>query len=341
MVIRWHVLIALCCTVFACSISKATPEERTIRVTVKDHDGKPLKDVRIFPLEEKKTIQFGPGFAVSGFNNKEDKSKKYFATDAAGLAEVVVNKENRIALTHKTVHGWAVAVTEDDELSVTLPQPATVEINYDIEGNNEEGKLFYQWLSHEDENLKGVGIETTSKLKLGKTVLTLPPGPYQFCRQKTLRQKLMHRQLMIDRQRVVLKPGETHQVNFIRKRGAPISGSVVLPDDYEAILIYVKPQTDQDDKKKKSSYYFEGLTYDALRAGEYDKQNQMLGREGKFTTETLLPGTYVVEAHGHKAIPEDNTFRNRGIVADQIQKRVVEVPDVGNPKTITINFDPS
>ena len=148
----------------------------------------------------------------------------------------------------------------------------------------------------------------------------------------------MHRLILIDRQRVVLKPGKNPAVKFVRKKGAPIVGVVVVPDDYEAILIFVKPKQD-DDKKKKRKYYFEGVTYDALRAGEYDKQNQLQGREGSFITEILLPGTYEVEAHGHKSKP-DVGFRNSGIRADQVKTQVVEIPEKAKPEEITITFDP-
>jgi hypothetical protein len=337
-VIRCHLLAAFCCTVFACSMATAAPEERTIRVTVKDHNGKPLKDVRIFPLEDKKAIHLASGFATDG--EKEDKTKTYFATDADGRAQVVINKEPRLALTHKTLHGWAVAVTDDDKLDVTLPQAATVEVIYDIKGNKKAGGLFYQWLTHEDKTLIGVGVQTRTELKPGKTVFTLPPGPYQFCRQKVLRQPTMHRHQFVDRQRVVLKAGKTHQVNFVRKTGAPIIGVVVLPEDYESILVYIKPRLDDDDPRKKADALFHNTSYDALRAGEYDKKNKLLGREGSFITETLLPGTYVVEAHGYKPKPPDQGFRSGFVRADQIKKRVVEIPDEGKPEEITINFDP-
>ena len=64
---------AVCCLGFACSMANAEEDERTIHVTVKDHTGQPLKDVRIFPLADKKTINFGTGIAVNSSNRKKSR----------------------------------------------------------------------------------------------------------------------------------------------------------------------------------------------------------------------------------------------------------------------------
>jgi len=55
---------------------------------------------------------------------------------------------------------------------------------------------------------------------------SLPPGKYQFCRQRMHRYGNVGNGAMIDRTFIELKPGESKKLRFERKEGKRVSGVV-------------------------------------------------------------------------------------------------------------------
>src|SRR5262249_49184809 len=114
------------------------------------------------------------------------------------------------------------------ETVIRLPPPTRVEIEYDIEGGEEEASVFLQLVMHEVETWKGVEIMRQMPIKnQGHIELTsLPPGRYQFARSRSLRHGNIGQGVFLDRQFVEVASDETTPVSFVRTTGARLTGSV-------------------------------------------------------------------------------------------------------------------
>ena len=220
-----------------------------------------------------------------------------------------------------------------------------MDIVYDNANAEDTAKLFYQWLNFEDPILKQLRGEVNRDLKTGRTVLTLPPGNYQFARQRTLRHGSLGHSPFLDRTMVELKPGQRHELSFVRDTGTRIVGVVELPAEgaYEGVLIFIRPETERGPENETASEQLlrtmGAPALDARRAGQYSKDHKLQGKRARFVTDRLPQGKYLVEAHLYKPIPPAR-LRMSGIIGpDRIETVEVDIPAEGKSVKVRIQIE--
>ena len=141
-----------------------------------------------------------------------------------------------LAISSPALDAWPVPLPEgDDEAVIRLPAPTRVEIEYDIEGSDDEASVFLQSLMHDLESWKGFEIIRHLPVRnQGRIEITsLPPGKYQFARSRSLRHGNIGQGVFLDRRSVELTSDKPTIVSFVRKTGARLSGSVEWDEKIE------------------------------------------------------------------------------------------------------------
>jgi hypothetical protein len=161
----------------------------------------------------------------------------------------------------------------------------------------------------------------------------LPPGDYTIDRTKNLGLKKKWEETWLDRRTVKVESGKTTVTDFVRPKGAPITGQVIGLDQGEVA------------KAKPTRVYVRVLPPAGDRWGHpiFDSVGMEPGdkpMDGKFTTERIPPGRYKVRAEVF--IPEtEQQRRSTGIVPPGFEGEVlVTVPEEGLPEPVKIQLAP-
>ncbi|MDB5352667.1 MAG: hypothetical protein JWN86_3914 [Planctomycetota bacterium] len=316
----------------AVSVTVVMKRGREIAGTVVDAKGKPVADASVF-LVGKRQVNLTGGKATRDFDDGgEDKTVTRALTESDGHFTVSGAGEDvtRLAVSCAVMDLWIVPVpkTTDAEkpLVVRLPEPGRLTIKYDIPGSAPEGVFFLQMLTHEIPEWLGIDNIRKPRQANGttQTLANLAPGAYEITRSKQVRLSSMGFGSMLDRQRIVIRPGGAAEAVFARDRGAAITGRVDLPDrDKSAgVHLFVKKADDND-------YPF-GTVFESMKAEP----------DGTFTTERLLPGDYKVIVQAYRPEPEDQRFVTGLRGADLTGSAKVTVPATGKPEAVVITLKP-
>jgi len=311
---------------------------RQVSGHVFDHAGKPVKDAGVYVVSP--TTGNLTGGKARDHEGAENKNAIRVATDADGAFTVTGIGEDaqRIAITCSAVDLWVVTVPKGDaaidNLEVRLPQPGKLVVHYDIAGAPDKTRLFMQLHTWEMPGWSGVSNNRHDPIQQHvETVLdNLPPGDYTIDRTKNL--GLEHKdEAWLDRRTIKVESGKTTVTDFVRPKGAPITGQVVGLDQGEVA------------KAKPTRVYVRVLPPKGDRWGHpiFDAVGMEPGNkpmDGKFTTERISPGQYKVRAEVF--IPEtEQQRRSTGIVPPGFEGEVlVTVPEEGLPEPVKIQLAP-
>jgi hypothetical protein len=300
---------------------------REVMGTILDHTGKPVTDASVF-LIGKSPVAITGGKALRSFDMGEDKAVTRANTVAEGRFAIIGAGEDveRLAISTPELDLWVVPLPANPRAAcdVRLPEPARLTIKYDIVGAAAEGEFFLQMLTNEDKGWLGIDNIHKPKIANGasQTLTNLAPGPYTITRTKNVRIGTMGFGTMLDRQRIVLKPGGTGEAIFVRERGASITGKVEMPDreKYEGAMISVRPAGEIKDRF--------GPKFDTVK----------MEPDGSFRTERILPGEYTIEVQAYEPEPPGRRF-NTGLRGPNLTGTIkVTVPAEGEPKPVTITL---
>jgi hypothetical protein len=261
-----------------------------LRGILLDYAGRAVAGARVF-LATEQSLDLTDGNPQGTFRGST------VITDVGGrfaLRGVRGTEQRVIAVSADGLPAWIVAKAEPgQDLKVTMPEPATLAVRYDIPDDEQETKIRLQlrtWTASE------VGVRTfvrQSTLANGGQVLMtgLPMGTYDLARPKMLRVGTETHGVFCDRATVTLQPGQTQQVNFVRSAGFPIRGQVVGLRDANApgAFIYVRSVAATGDPRKMFEES-ELPMFDAVACDE----------AGRFSTARLEPGNYTIVAHAFK-----------------------------------------
>jgi uncharacterized protein (TIGR03067 family) len=312
---------------------------RQVSGHVLDHAGKPVKDAGIYVvLPSTGNVTGGKARDHEGAENK---NAIRVATDADGAFTVTGIGEDaqRIAISCAAVDLWVVTVPKGDaaieNLEVRLPQPGKLIVHYDIAGAPEKTRLFMQLHTWDRPGWSGISNDRHDPIQQHvETVLdNLPPGDYTIDRTKNLGLKYKRDEAWLDRRTIKIESGKTTVTDFVRPKGAPITGQVVGLDQGEVA------------KAKPTRVYVRVLPPKGDRWGHpiFDSVGMEPGdkpMDGKFTTERIPPGRYKVRAEVF--IPEtEQQGRSTGIVPPGFEGEVlVTVPEEGLPEPVNIQLAP-
>ncbi|MEI8019103.1 MAG: carboxypeptidase regulatory-like domain-containing protein, partial [Schlesneria sp.] len=196
------------------------------------------------------------------------------------------------------------------ETSLPAEQPtasASLSIKYDMPGAEAETRIYVERIDTEFESKHGrreefgneeyAGVRF-SRLKNGDslTIEKLPAGNYLVARYRLVdivregTGKAL-KSVYLDRQWIELAEHETKSVSLLRRKGQPISGRVVVPDDLNVntVVVYVT----SENARVGSTYH----NLDHRDVIHFDGVN--VDSDGKFNTEPLPPGRYKVIVEGY------------------------------------------
>jgi len=312
---------------------------RQVSGHVLDHAGKPVKDAGVYVFLP--SISNVTGGKARDHGDAENKNAIRFSTDADGAFTVTGIGEDaqRIAITCSAVDLWVVSVPKGDaaieNLEVRLPQPGKLVVHYDIAGAPDKTTLFMQLHTWDRPGWSGVSNDRHDPIQQHvETVLdNLPPGDYTIDRTKNLGLKKKWEETWLDRRTVKVEAGKTTVTDFVRPKGAPITGQVIGLDQGEVA------------KAKPTHVYVRVLLPEGDRWGHpvFDVVGMEPGdrpMDGKFTTERIPPGRYKVRAEVY--IPEtESQRRSTGIVPPGfVGEALVTVPEEGLPEPVKIQLAP-
>ena len=314
---------------------------RQVSGHVFDHAGKPVKDAGVYVVGNPSiNLTGGKAMEVHG-ELGEDKKAIRVATDADGAFTVTGIGEDaqRIAITSSALDLWVVPVPKgdaaNDNLEIRLPQPGKLVVHYDIAGAPDKARLFMQLHTWEMPGWRGVTNERYDPIQQHVEFVldNLPPGDYTIDRVRELGMKTKWGQNLLDRRTVKIESGKTAVTDFVRSKGAPITGQVVGLDQGEVakakpthVFVRVLPP-----KEERTQW----LIFDVVMLEPDDKL-----MDGQFTTERIPPGQYKVQAEVY--IPETEEQRHRtGWRTPAFEGEVlVTVPEEGLPEPVKIQLAP-
>jgi len=311
---------------------------RQVSGHVLDHAGKPVKDAGVYVvLPSTGNITGGKAWDHDG---AEDKKAGRIATDADGAFTVTGIGEDaqRIAISCAAVDLFVVAVPKGDaavdNLEVRLPQPGKLVVHYDIAGAPDKAGLFIQYHTWDMPGWSGISNNRHDAIQQHvETVLdNLPPGDYTIDRVKSL--GLKHNdEAWLDRCTVKVEAGKATVLDFVRPKGAPITGQVVGLDQGEV----AKAKPTRVDVRVVAP---EGGRWDSPRFDSIGMEPGDKPMDGKFTTERIPPGRYKVRAEVY--VPETaEQRRSTGIVPPAFEgEALVTVPEEGLPEPLKIQLAP-
>lgn len=291
---------------------------RTISGRVLNHLKEPVVGANIFTVSQFSTTYSG-GQAWTSIDSKDTHATPH-TTDAEGrFSGVPVGELNSIAVSADVFDAWSVIVAEDEtDVIIELPKPAKVVIDYDITGDDDTAKVFYQYLSpfyEKKPQWKNVAIERLISIKKGKTSLaSLPAGSYQISRQRLASMGPVGRYVFMEREYFTVKPGETHSIDWRRTKGARVKAKVTWPKDVNvAGLMY---QVVGEPKKD---------------LGGLDSRNILDGagidiKTGEIHTTILPPGEYTLEIAAQKPVSKERMMISSPILPSYQQKIPLKIP---------------
>jgi hypothetical protein len=247
-----------------------------------------------------------PYFSIRNGNVDTYSKSRPATTDPAGRFTLAGGNgtEQKVVFASPDCHMvWmAPKVDPEHEARVTLPQPATLTLRYDIPDDSSVAELALNFIPPKPDSdiWKGVnfGINVTVSNKAEIVLTNLTPGTYSLGRNRTLNfggaaragrgGSSGSRFIWLDEQTFVLEPGRTQRVEIVRPTGQTVRGEVAGITENGALGAYIYAYSGKTNITDDMLGW--GWPFDALTCGT----------NGVFQTARLEPGTYNIVAMAYK-----------------------------------------
>lgn len=306
-----------------------------------NHDGEPVADAMVFAVGPR-GINLYQGNAHQSYDDSIDRHAKGVSTDDEGRFEIFMSGSERIAISSKQLdaHVFRIDEVEAEETEFKLPAPASVKITVDIEGADEETEIFYQFLTHLEEDYKRVESTRSVKVANGESIElnSLPPGKYQFCRNRMHHYENVGNGAMIDRTWVELKPGETTELNFVRTNAKPVTGMVRWPESVKLSGIILSINAiDKEQPPWGGGEY--ATKFDSQLVAGKPQVAVIEGNEASFKTEAMEPGRYMINVSAYRPMTAEE-MRFSGIRGpDFVATKEIVVTEEGEVNMLSIELE--
>lgn len=298
---------------------------------VVDHVGRPAAGAKLVLIRPGGTrIRVGDDVIGEGSDTGLlDPAVTRAVADEQGRFRITgVGDARALGVSAPTLHFWTVPIpAPGEELTVRLPEPATLRIPYAIDGDAPETAFWLHLKPPEDLAERLWIARNLVVANRGEAVLRdATPGEYTLWRIKTLtigdhrwRTSVEHRALMVE-------SGHTAVVDFVRSGGGPIAGAVSGPEGEGARMIFVGIEPVSAAAPAGVSPRFPLRMLDIVACGE----------GGQFQTARIPPGVYVAHAASYRTGPRYEPFGTFNDAPDFIGSTPVTVPPDGSPPTVRI-----
>jgi len=301
-----------------------------IRGRVIDHAGKPVAGAEVFlgGPDRHAEIVDGNAQGVGGKRETTDKDGRFVIYGAAP------GEVHQIVLLPPGLHVWTVPVLQlGKELTVKLPEPATLVIRYDIPGDVPEGRFRVELKTWDMPDWNGAvsSVQNPTAKNQGEVVLkNMTPGIYDVIRMKLLRGGDSGTEAFCDRRDVTLEPGKTATLQFVRKKAFAIEGDLVGPEGtgIAEAFIYVRSPKATGDPRSLDDWKLP--IYDGVTSA----------KDGKFKTAPIEPGEYLLVAEWFAPEPRGMGFGMGWPLPAYVGKAKVTVPKDGPPPRVRIEMKP-
>ncbi len=298
-----------------------------LRGILRDHAGRAAAGARVL-LATEQNLNLEDGNPNSTFRGSSA------ITDAEGrfaLRGVGRGKQKIVVVSADGLPVWIAGKTEPgQELKITLPEPATLIIRYDITDDVPQTKLQLQLKTKDMPGWKGGAfLRQPTVTNRGEVVVAgLPGGTYDLARTKLLRVGTKALVAAYGRSTVVLQAGQTHHVDFLRATGFPVRGRIagLAKAKVPGAFIYVRSAEASGDPSKIEEWFlplFEAMTCDEA---------------GYFSTARLEPGAYTFVAEAFLPETSSQAFRTGLHLPDYIGTAKVTVSATAPPAPVTIDL---
>jgi hypothetical protein len=300
-----------------------------IRGRVLDHEGRPVAGAKVLVSGPTMiSITNGEIEGPGGVPQQTDAEGRFSVTGldlSGGTGEALP----RVIVLAPGVHAWAVPVVPTaKEITIRLPEPASLKIRYDIPGADEEAEFRLELKTWTMPDWQGVQSVQIVKAPNGGevTVSNLPPGAYDFARSKLVRVGDRGEGALLDRRSLELQGGQTAAVSVVRTEGQVIEGEVVgLPADTVPgafVEILAAPQ--------------DGGEIDDIKTPRLDEV--ATGTGGSFRTSLIPPGTYLIKASAYEPEPRDGVFVSGIRLPSYTGSTMVTIEAGGRPVHVRIEM---
>ncbi len=299
-----------------------------VRGRVVDHEGRPVAGASVFLAGgREQNILNGQvtryidwpirnSAKISSIHQVETDLGGHFVLRGAG------EKGNVVVVLTDFLHAWTAPVSDlREEITITLPEPATLVLRYDIDNDLPEAEIhaYLNTWERKDWQLGNI-VQIAAVVNGSEMVLkNVTPGDYQLSRRKSFRLGDYGTGRPLERRSVTLAAGKTTEVEFVRREGAVITGRVTgLPDGaVPGVFLHLEPANKTEDNRR---LVLELLTCEP---------------NGEFTTARIPPGDYLVVARAYE--PEGRTIRSfrRPDFSDSLE---VTVPSSGRLEPVVIEM---
>ena len=266
---------------------------------VLDYHGNPVPGVRVYLAETNFYLRDG---APAGLSKS---STTTAGPDGCFTLQGGNGTEQRVvaASADGQMVGVAPKVDPGHEAKVTLPQPATLVVRYDIPDDAPVAQLFLNFLPQELDPAvwKGISLNLGPTVtNHGELVLTnLTPGPYRLARRKMLSVGGTARSgggvgpgmriAWLLEETLALESGQTKRVDLVRSTGQSVHGEVAGITEASALGAYIYAFSSQT-TNGPAGMLTHDLPLDALTCG----------KDGLFQMALLEPGAYTFVAVAFK-----------------------------------------
>lgn len=291
---------------------------RLVRGTVLDHSGAPVAGAAVYALGPT-GLNLAAGQAMTTWGEPDAEALPVM-TNAEGRFELQAGEAKAAAVTCAVLDAWPAEIPAEGELTISLPQPARLEIRLSIDGAEEESTVFYQLLSHFSPEFDRLTSSRELPIANGGalTLSALPPGKYQICRS------LMHplgdfsTGAMLDREFFEIAAGETRPIDWVRETGARLRGKVTWPEGADLAGILVSVKASAAEKSPFDEHEWQ-TTYSSQKTAE----------DGSFLTERISPGRYLLTAEAFQPLTPEQKMRT-GLIGPAFRAEIeVDVPAAG------------
>ncbi len=302
-----------------------------LRGTVFNHLGEPVTGAQVFlkRLQQTRIVDDHTQPVIRGSTAITDSAGRFVLSGVGQTDRTIVVMCDSLQFFQVT------NTTPDAEMRITLPEPASLTVRYDIPYDLPEARVELDYLVNgvlEPVSWDAFEIQHHPFISNhGSFTLTnLPPGTYHFIRMKKLSAGDMELGKPIEQIRIALESGQDKSIELVRTNGFPVRGSVIGVTNTEAagVLLYV--QSSEATSLPWEPAMMMQRTFDALTCG----------KDGEFQTALLEPGTYSITAEAYK--PETPEFAGSEGQHVRVFRSGIRLPDyVGSVNvTVTANRAP-